>query len=196
MSSPDINPTAASLLGFLHAGPMTGWDLDQAVRATISNFWNVTRSQVYRELRTLAELGYVEVGDTGPRERRPHSITTAGRKAFAQWIARDPGPPIIRIPLLLTVFFADHLPPGRLAEIAASERTGHLQALEEFQALYEHYREKAPFVAEVIRFGIGYHELVLSWLEGLLVVNKQRHGRKQSGNKEPATRRRSSGRAE
>ncbi len=167
MSSETINPTAASLLGFLHSRPMTGWELDHAVRATISNFWNVTRSQVYRELRTLAELDYVEVGDAGPRERRPHSITAAGKKAFGEWIARDPGPPIIRIPLLLTVFFGEHLPPGRLDEISAQERESHVQALAEFQALYEGYREEAPYVAEVIRFGIGYHQLVLDWLDGL-----------------------------
>lgn len=167
MSSPKINPTAASLLGFLHGGAMTGWDLDQAVRATISNFWNVTRSQVYRELRTLSELGFVEVGETGPRERQPYSITPAGRQAFSEWIARDPGAPIIRIPLLLTVFFADHLPPGRLAEIAAAERDGHMQALAEFRELHERFRDEAPFVAQVVRFGIGYHELVLRWLEDL-----------------------------
>lgn len=167
MSSPDINPTAASLLGFLSREPMTGWELDQAVRATISNFWNVTRSQVYRELRTLAELGYVEAGDAGPRDRRPHAITPAGREAFSRWIARDPGSPIIRMPLLLTVFFAEHLPPGRLAEIAAAEREEHRRALAEFHAVHQHYRETAPYVAEVVRFGIGYHELVLRWLEDL-----------------------------
>ena len=46
----DLNPTAASLLGYLDVGPMTGWDLNEFVRASIGNFWNVTRSQVYREL--------------------------------------------------------------------------------------------------------------------------------------------------
>ena len=169
MSSPDINPTAASLLGFLHSGPMTGWDLDQAVKATISNFWNVTRSQVYRELRNLAELNYVEVGDIGPRERRPHAITPQGREAFARWIARDLGPPIIRIPLLLTVFFAEHLPPGRLAEIVNAERKAHLQSVDEFRVLSDDVRDEAPYVAEVIRFGIKYHQLVVDWLDGLPV---------------------------
>lgn len=188
MSRPEINPTAASLLGFLHIGPMTGWDLDQAVRATISNFWNVTRSQVYRELHTLADLGYVDVGDTGPRDRRPHSITPAGREAFARWIARDPGPSIIRMPLLLTVFFAEHLPPGRLAEIAAAERAGHLEALEQYRLLYEDYSITAPFIAEVIRFGIGYHELVLDWLEGL-PLGEEKRSRPAGGKKHMPTRR-------
>jgi DNA-binding PadR family transcriptional regulator len=167
MSNTEINATAASLLGFLHAGTMTGWDLDGAVDATISNFWNVTRSQVYRELRTLAKLGYVEAGAAGPRERRPYTITQQGREVFARWIARDPGPPLIRFPLLLTVFFGQHLPPARLKEIVEAERSGYADGLKEFQAMYDANRDAAPFVAEVIRFGIGFQEHMIAWLDSL-----------------------------
>ena len=59
MSSPDLNATATSLLGFLLDGPKTGWDLVQAVEGSVGYFWNITRSQVYRELETLAAQGYV-----------------------------------------------------------------------------------------------------------------------------------------
>jgi len=31
-----LNPTAASLLGFLHHGPMTGWDLVAAAQTVIA----------------------------------------------------------------------------------------------------------------------------------------------------------------
>lgn len=52
---------------------------------------------------------------------------------------------------------------------AAAERQGHVPALEEFRSLHEEVRDEALFVAEVTRFGIGYHELVLDWLDGLPV---------------------------
>jgi DNA-binding PadR family transcriptional regulator len=172
MAPVEINATAASLLGFLHAGPMTGWDLDRTVATTISNFWNVTRSQVYRELRTLADLKLVEAGHAGPRERRPYTITEAGRDAFVRWIALDPGPAIIRFPFLLTIFFAEHIPPKRLAEIVARETEYHVQALRHFRALQELYRDQA-WMAEVIRFGIGYQEHILRWLEGLPIDRSQ-----------------------
>src|SRR5436305_2115796 len=100
----DLNPTAASLLGFLHLGSMTGWDLDQWVRNSIGNFWNVTRSQIYRELRTLTDRGYVEAGAAGRRDRVPYTITESGRAAFRDWIAQSPPPDVIRSRLLLTVF--------------------------------------------------------------------------------------------
>lgn len=162
-----MNATAASLLGFLHRGPMTGWDLDRAVAATVRNFWNVTRSQVYRELQNLSELGYVVAGDVGRRDRRPFTITAAGRRAFGAWIAQQPGEAIIRMPILLTVFFAGHLAPGRLAEIVAAERDTHVAALASFRALYDELAEAQPYPAEVVRFAIAYHELFLDWLDGL-----------------------------
>jgi DNA-binding PadR family transcriptional regulator len=166
MSNPQINPTAASLLGFLHTGPMTGWELDAAVEGSIANFWNVTRSQVYRELRTLAELGYVEAKDTGPRDRQPFAITESGRAAFADWIVRDPGPPIVRMPLLLTVFFGRHLPDARLAEIVEKEIDAGAEALRKFETLHGEYDDD-PFVGRVLQFGIEYQKTLLAWLRNL-----------------------------
>ncbi|HEX2258699.1 MAG TPA: PadR family transcriptional regulator [Actinomycetota bacterium] len=163
----EINATAASLLGFLHAGPMTGWELDAAVGNTIIHFWNVTRSQVYRELRTLAQLGYVEAGDTGPRDRRPYAITDAGREAFAAWIVRHPGQMIVRMPLLLTVFFGKHLPPGRLEEIIEIELREGVKALKEYEAMLESIGDSDPFMAQILRFGVEYQKTLLRWIEGL-----------------------------
>ena len=41
-----LNPTAASVLGFLSGGTKTGWDLMQAIDNSVGYFWNVTRSPV------------------------------------------------------------------------------------------------------------------------------------------------------
>ena len=49
-----INPTSASLLGFLYWRPMSGGEIVSAVEESVGHFWNVTRSQIYRELRVLA----------------------------------------------------------------------------------------------------------------------------------------------
>jgi DNA-binding PadR family transcriptional regulator len=188
MSTVEINATAASLLGFLHAGPMTGWDLDRTVATTISNFWNVTRSQVYRELRTLADLNLVEAGDAGPRERRPYTITQAGREAFARWIALDPGPAIIRFPFLLTIFFAEHIPADRLAQIVDKEKEYHVQALQHFRTLQEVYWDRAPWVAEVVRFAIGYQQHILNWLDGLPIARSGPDPEDARGYKATSTR--------
>ena len=166
--APDLNPTAASLLGFLQLGPMTGWDLDAMVRSSIGNFWNVTRSQIYRELRTLTERGYVTAGDAGRRDRVPYTITAAGQEAFASWIAQDPPGDVIRSRLLLTVFFGGHVDGRRMERFLAVHRLRHEERL-------EHYRELAAALAgaegmawavHALRYGIEHEEAVLRWFAG------------------------------
>jgi DNA-binding PadR family transcriptional regulator len=67
MSETHINPTAAALLGLLHEGPMTGGQLMAAAERRLGPYWSMTRSQVYRELPVLAEMGFVR----GPASRMP-----------------------------------------------------------------------------------------------------------------------------
>jgi len=78
----------------------------------IGNFWTLTQSQVYRELTAMARAGLVEVGQPGPRDRQALPDHEAGRAAFRAWIDREPALEQIRFPLLLTIMFAGHLPPG------------------------------------------------------------------------------------
>lgn len=159
-----LNPTAASILGFLAGdGPMTGWDLARHAESTIGPFWNVTRSQIYRELRDLAERGLVAAGDAGPRDRTPYEITDAGGDAFAAWLIGDPGPDLIRHRLLLTVFFADHVPPERLSEILGQQRAAHRAQLSAYRAMEPLALAGARGAA--LAFGIAYEEMVLSWLD-------------------------------
>ncbi len=166
-STPDLNPTAASLLGFLQGGPMTGWELGQTVEESIGSFWNVTRSQVYRELHNLEAGGLVEPGTTGPRDRQPFHVTDAGRRAFAAWIARLPGEEIIRFPLLLTVFFREHVEPSRLDRALHEHELRHLRRLEDYQRLMEEFEDRDSGPAQVLRFGIEYERAVLRWFASL-----------------------------
>ena|SRR5438034_3396615 len=95
-----LNATAASLLGFLHEGPMSGWDLVIRAQTVIGDFWSLTPSQIYRELASLANAGLIQAGQRERRDRQPFSITPAGKQAFAEWINQEPSEEIIRFPLL------------------------------------------------------------------------------------------------
>jgi DNA-binding PadR family transcriptional regulator len=165
LSSP-VNATAASLLGFLQSGSMSGWELAEAVEATIGNFWNVTRSQIYRELGDLSERGLVEPGAPGPRNRRRYAITASGRKAFADWIRREPGRELIRFPLLLTLFFADQVPLDELARFVDTHRRYHQDRLTFYRGMMEGAPESSPRV-QTLRFGILYEETFLKWLDSV-----------------------------
>lgn len=171
MSSPDpaLNATAASLLGFLHERPMTGWDLVAAVEGSVGNFWSVTRSQVYRELRTLESQGLLEAGDTGARERRPYGLTDRGRQAFARWITREPGPDVIRSPVLLTIFFGGHLDERLLVRFLTLHRVLHQQRLDHYETLHAALEgsPEAQWTVYALRYGIEHERAVLRWMDAL-----------------------------
>ncbi|SFA52269.1 transcriptional regulator, PadR family [Rhodococcoides kroppenstedtii] len=164
-AAPPLNPTAASLLGFLHHGPRSGWDLTVSAQECIGGFWSVTRSQVYRELAGLARAGLVRELPTEARERKPYELTDAGRDAFARWIAELPGPEVIRHPLLLFLSFGDHVPSARLTEAIEQHRTAHRENLARYRASVELVTD--PFAAATLDFGIAYEEMVLAWLDRL-----------------------------
>ena len=161
-----LNPTAASLLGFLLEGPLTGWDIVGVVEASIGYFWNLTRSQVYRELRSLAEMGFVAGGESGPRDRRPYEITDEGRAAFMDWLRQDPGEDLIRMQGLLKFFFADNLDEPTARRWVMVQRAQHEQRLEYFRELLAHLAsEPTPMQIHTLRFGIAYEEAALAWFD-------------------------------
>lgn len=170
MAPRPLNPTAASLLGFLHDGPQSGWDLVETARLRIGGFWTLTRSQVYRELAALADAGLVTVGPPGPRDRRPHTLTNAGRQAFAAWLEAGPDDETIRVPLLLTVTFGRHLDRARRAEILSEQRARREDRLDGYRRLAAAFDEDEPgdpYARATVAFGIAYEEAALAWFDAL-----------------------------
>jgi len=169
MPKSDLNATAASLLGFLHSGKMTGWDLARSVEQSIGDFWNVTRSQIYRELRVLEQAGLVESGEVGARERRPYRITLAGRASFSTWITRSPGDDIVRSPLLLSVYFGGHLEDATLMRFLVMHRARHEQRLADYRALHEGFEGQPDlrWIRYALEYGIEHEQAVLRWMDGL-----------------------------
>jgi DNA-binding PadR family transcriptional regulator len=164
-----INATVGSLLGFLHEGPQSGWDLMVTAQERIGGFWSLTRSQVYRELASMAAAGLITTDSTGARDRRAYRLTEDGRAAFRQWVSQPPGEEQIRYPLLLTLAFAQHLPPDRLASFIASHRELH-------QSRWDAYRDqelqaRAAGAGDVdlitLDFGLRYERAVIDWFDAL-----------------------------
>jgi DNA-binding PadR family transcriptional regulator len=156
-----LNATQGSLLGFLFDGPKTGWDLLQEIERGLSRFWNVTPSHVYRELRTLEDRRLVTAGRTGVRDRRPFTITAAGKKAFKTWIEQEPGPEQIRNPLLITLWFGRHLDADTLERFLSSNRAVHERRLSHYESITPADRHTGA----VLAFGIAYEKAVIGWID-------------------------------
>jgi DNA-binding PadR family transcriptional regulator len=146
---------------------MSGWELYAGFEKSIGRFWSITRSQVYRELRTLAAAGLIEVGETGARDRRVCTITPAGRETFRVWISAVPGDETIRFPLLLTTFFGAAVPHETLADACRLHREKHAARLAAHERRLPEIRALDPFPALTLEFGIAYERTVIAWIDGL-----------------------------
>ncbi len=155
------------MLGLLTWRPMSGWDLYAAFEDSIGHFWSITRSQVYRELQTLAVRGLATSGTSGARERRIYTITDAGRAAFAAWIVRFPGDEQIRFPLLLTTFFGEDVPPDVLRGACVEHRRRHAARLAGYESQLDEIRIKRPYPALALEFGIAYERTAIAWIDAL-----------------------------
>jgi DNA-binding PadR family transcriptional regulator len=160
-----LNATTGTVLGFLLSGPRTAWDIDQGIGVSVGHFWNVTRSQVYRELPQLAAEGLVRVrSGSGKGERRTYEITAQGREAFRRWLAEGPPAETRRIPILLVTFFGAELEPGRLTEILDDVRAEVMAELDGYDEIGPLLVDR-PFERATLEFGIRYAELVRDWID-------------------------------
>jgi hypothetical protein len=109
----------------------------------------------------------VKAGTRGPRDRRPFTITAAGRKAFKAWINQPPGPEQMRFPLLVTLWFGRHLDPETRAEFLAASRLDHAERLGLYESIRDAIAAGDHHTAAVVDFGIAYERAVLGWLDGV-----------------------------
>jgi DNA-binding PadR family transcriptional regulator len=171
--TPKINATSASLLGFLHRGPMSGWDIAARMDHGLKYFWNVTPSQVYRELKTLAQAGLIaEIDEPGPRDRRAYALTDAGRAVFREWINRPPESALLRIPFLLMVYFSDFVEPEALTRYVRSAQLSAQRRLLEIEGLRPISVD--PFKRELLELGMEVEHLLVRWMDRVLDVSARR----------------------
>jgi DNA-binding PadR family transcriptional regulator len=148
---------------------MSGYELATQVDRSIGYFWNVTRSQLYREIKDLEARGLIATTPAGARERRVCTITDAGRAAFARWIAREPPEELIRFPILLSLFFGEAVDPERLRNWVTLHRARHSERLEHYRKILPKVEREHPYPAMTLQFGIIYEEAVLRWFDGLQI---------------------------
>jgi DNA-binding PadR family transcriptional regulator len=168
MADSGINPTAAALLGLLHDGPMTGGQLMAEAERRLGPYWSMTRSQVYRELPVLAEMGYVKLGKPGPRSSQPYAITAAGKRAFGRWLGEVPGRDAVRNPIALRVAFGPQHSASQLKQLYANANEYHADALASArEQVREARRAGDEFGAAALDFAVAYHKAALSWLKNV-----------------------------
>jgi DNA-binding PadR family transcriptional regulator len=162
-----LSPTSYAVLGLIDVwGPCTPYDLKQAIEQTVENFWPVPHTTFYAEPTRLAEAGLLEVEqeDHG-RRKKLYSITAAGKKALAAWVAEPTAePPQLRDELMLKVFLGAE--PGLLVD----ERIAwHREKLAELEGYLEAVRagEGTPGIERSLIAGTEYTRAMLAMFDKL-----------------------------
>ena len=104
-------------LGILTFGDATGYDVKKRLEGPLRHYYDASFGSIYPALAGLKRDGLVKRVEE-PQEKRPHkkvySITQAGRLALVEALLEDPRPDRYRSDFMVTVLFADLLPPGHL----------------------------------------------------------------------------------
>src|SRR5262245_32225144 len=129
MSRAVLTPSGYAVLGLLAREPGSGYELGARAAASIDHFWPLTRTHIYGELAKLEALGFVAGVDVAQEhlpDKRVYSVTAQGERALRAWLADpDPGIPRPRQPMLVKLYFGEHISP------------------EQARALLEQFREQA-----------------------------------------------------
>jgi DNA-binding PadR family transcriptional regulator len=187
MEQREAYPITYGILGLLAFwGPLSGYDIKHLFDHTLSAMWGAAQSQIYKELRRMKELGWVEM-EREEQEARPdrkiYSITDQGHEALRKWQAQPPEVFQLRDELLLKVLFGSFATPDDLAQnLRASIATHEMRLLEYRQnALFLPTRgslqhkdkrpnpyavegEEDPYFRLVVRFAIEFEKTYVRWL--------------------------------
>jgi DNA-binding PadR family transcriptional regulator len=102
------------ILGLLTYGPMTGYHLKKVFDGSINHMWSASLSQIYRDLGSLEQKGYISSAIEHQEDRpdkKVYTITEEGKTAFHEWLADFPEKlaPAKRDDFMLRVFFGSQL---------------------------------------------------------------------------------------
>jgi DNA-binding PadR family transcriptional regulator len=116
---PALTTTTYAILGLLAVKPWTTHELVQQVDRSLRRIWPRAASKLYEEPKKLVAHGYARASDdsVGRRPRTRYTITAAGRRALAAWLALPGTGPVLECEQLVKIHFADG---GRKSDVLAN----------------------------------------------------------------------------
>ena len=110
-----------SILGLLMQAPQTGYDISKAFSGELGCFWSAKHSQIYPELKRLAEEGLIQYSTViqGEKlEKKLYEITPRGEEDFLQWLEQDPPlDPTPKDVFRLRSYYSQWLPEEKYLEL-------------------------------------------------------------------------------
>ena len=173
-----------AILGLLNRRDMSGYDLTKEFETTLAEFWGAKHSQIYPELKALADDGLIayqiEISGT-VLEKKVYSITERGRTALQTWAETQlKMKSVPKDEFRLQLYFSDCIPPQRRIALLEPQ-------LEQHRALLDHLRESLAGLGEtppedeaafsdylVLLGGVMREESCCAWLERCIALCRAR----------------------
>jgi len=171
-------PLEHAILAFTNFAPMTGYDLKKYLDQSVSHFWSVTQSHIYKSLERLEKEGWVEseiVPQEGKPNRKVYTITPAGKEELHLWLAAPRPLGKTRNDWLIQIFFAHTLSNEEIIHLLEVRAQAIRETLKIYRtdiqaSLDENRRQSGEDRAGelwqmTLDYGIVSYEAELHWLE-------------------------------
>jgi DNA-binding PadR family transcriptional regulator len=171
-SAPSLTTTSFAILGLLAIRPWTTYELALQMERTLYRTWPRARSRLYEEPKKLVAHGLaVATKDAvGRRPRTVYTITAAGRRALADWLATPGEGPSLEYEQHVKLFFADFgTRTDALATLAASRAWAAAQldvfvdSARDYLAGSGPFPERSAVTSLGARFLVDFYDLVDRW---------------------------------
>lgn len=161
------NKTRYLILGLLNEGPLSGYDIKKIVDWRFSYFWSESYGQIYPELARLEAEGLIGAckADEGSRkDKKRYQIKSEGLIELKKWLAEPAEKEVVRIELLLKLYFSNLTAPEVMADQVKEFEISHKRQLE----LFKQFEQQ---LAETKQLGDNHDEIlmVLSFGQKVLV---------------------------
>jgi DNA-binding PadR family transcriptional regulator len=105
-----LTTTTFGVLGLIAVRPFSTYELAKAMGLSVGRVWPRAESKLFEEPKKLVEHGYAKAREEtiGRRPRTVYSITGAGRRALAAWLAEPGDGPALEFEGLVKLMFAEH----------------------------------------------------------------------------------------
>jgi PadR family transcriptional regulator AphA len=164
-----LSPTARVILGLLHLGLRTGYEIKNTTDISTKYFWGASYGQIYPELKRLEEAGLVRSKEeqSGAVRRRTYTLTPRGKRAVREWLLEPREFFDLRDEGLLKLFFGELLGHDDLVELVRRRRAWYELSAREFRAIGEELGPIDDPSGDVLRYGIEWMEWGAAWFADL-----------------------------
>lgn len=174
-----MTTTSYAILGLLAIKPWTTYELITQVERSLRRIWPRAQSKLYEEPKKLVTLGYARAvrENEGRRPRTRYTITPAGRRALAAWLAQPGAGPQLEFEQLVKIHLGDGgTKQDILANLAAAIQWAREQNIENLATARAHLDGTSAFPQRAAlnqlggRFLTDFYALVAEWAQWATTV--------------------------